>query len=251
MARYQGDNRRVVEFQTRGLAVFRGLGNNFAAAHGLNRYGRDVALAQRHYDEAVAVFKESLLLSREVRSRWRSEVNLEGLAQVAAAKGQHKHAARLFGAADAQYEIVGQPYEPIDQASHDQSMVSTREALGDAPFAEAWAEGRAMTLDQAVEYALAWVERVKPVKARHPGRKPKDDTLTSREYEVAALVARGRTNREIATALVISERTVDAHVQNILNKFGFGARAQIAVWITERGLGAESRPDGADSQASS
>jgi non-specific serine/threonine protein kinase len=65
---------------------------------------------------------------------------------------------------------------------------------------------------------------------------------------VAALVARGRTNREIAAALVISERTADAHVQNILNKLGFSSRAQIAAWATKRGLGAEVGSDAAGSQ---
>jgi non-specific serine/threonine protein kinase len=93
-----------------------------------------------------------------------------------------------------------------------------------------------MTLEQAVEYALAWVEPEKPGKARQSGRKPKGEVLTSREREVAALVAHGQTNREIATTLVISERTADAHVQNILNKLGFSSRAQIAAWMAEHGL---------------
>jgi non-specific serine/threonine protein kinase len=72
--------------------------------------------------------------------------------------------------------------------------------------------------------------------ARQPGGEPNGDPLTSREREVAALVARGRTNREIAAALVISERTADAHVQNILNKLGFSSRAQIGAWAAEHGL---------------
>ena len=60
-------------------------------------------------------------------------------------------------------------------------------------------------------------------------------------------MACGQTNREIATALVISERTADAHVQNILNKLGFGARAQIATWATERGLRADPGTEAAGS----
>ena len=176
------------------------------------------------------------MLSREARSRWQSEQCLEGLAQAASARGHCEHAARLFGAAEAQREIVGQRYEPVDQASHDQWVVPTRAALGDTHFAAAWAEGRALTLDQSVEYALAWVEPEKPGKARQPDRKPNDDPLTVREREVAALVARGQTNREIAAALVISERTADAHVQNILNKLGFSSRAQIGAWAAEHGL---------------
>jgi non-specific serine/threonine protein kinase len=61
--------------------------------------------------------------------------------------------------------------------------------------------------------------------------------LTGRERDVAMLVARGCSNREIADTLSIGERTVETHVGNILNKLGFGSRAQIAAWAVETGLG--------------
>jgi len=60
--------------------------------------------------------------------------------------------------------------------------------------------------------------------------------LTRREQDVAALVARGLTNRQIAERLVIVEGTADRHVSNILSKLGFHSRAQLAVWAVERGL---------------
>jgi DNA-binding NarL/FixJ family response regulator len=60
--------------------------------------------------------------------------------------------------------------------------------------------------------------------------------LTPREQEVAALVGRGLTNRQIAAALVIGEGTVATHVVHILNKLGYSSRAQIAVWASEHGL---------------
>jgi len=58
--------------------------------------------------------------------------------------------------------------------------------------------------------------------------------LTNREREVAAWVARGLTNRQIAEELVISERTADTHIQNILGKLGLNSRAQVAAWIVQR-----------------
>lgn len=64
----------------------------------------------------------------------------------------------------------------------------------------------------------------------------KYDGLSAREREVAALVAQGKSNREIANTLVVSERTAEAHVSNILGKLGFTTRAQIAVWVVEKGL---------------
>ena len=60
--------------------------------------------------------------------------------------------------------------------------------------------------------------------------------LTTREREVAALIARGATSREIARALTISERTAETHVSHILGKLGFSSRAQIAAWAVEKGL---------------
>jgi len=60
--------------------------------------------------------------------------------------------------------------------------------------------------------------------------------LTTREREVAALIARGATSREIARALTISERTAEAHVSHMLGKLGFSSRAQIAAWAVEQGL---------------
>src|SRR6266700_2232065 len=60
--------------------------------------------------------------------------------------------------------------------------------------------------------------------------------LTEREREVAALIAQGKTSREIADLLVVSERTAEVHVSNILGKLGFTSRAQIAVWAVGKGL---------------
>lgn len=63
------------------------------------------------------------------------------------------------------------------------------------------------------------------------------DGLTPREREVALLIAQGHSNREIAEALVLSERTVTTHVTSILAKLGFTARTQVATWAAEKGLG--------------
>lgn len=96
-----------------------------------------------------------------------------------------------------------------------------------------------MSLEQAVQYALA----VEPSAAPASGKslsEPAGSPLTRREAEIAALVARGLTNRQIAQTLVITEGTAANHVQHILNKLGFDSRAQIAAWAAERGLGAPS-----------
>ncbi|WP_030434925.1 response regulator transcription factor [Actinoplanes subtropicus] len=79
-----------------------------------------------------------------------------------------------------------------------------------------------MTTDQIVAHAL---DEGRPATARAAG------SLTPRERQVVALVARGLTNREIATELVVSRRTVETHVQNSLRKLALTSRAEIAAWV--------------------
>jgi DNA-binding CsgD family transcriptional regulator/Flp pilus assembly protein TadD len=83
--------------------------------------------------------------------------------------------------------------------------------------------------------ALETLPQEKPLRPREAARQAFGG-LTAREREVATLVAQGKTSREIAEMLVISERTAEAHVSNILGKLGFTSRAQIAAWVVERGL---------------
>ena len=95
-----------------------------------------------------------------------------------------------------------------------------------------------MTLEQAFEYALTpgLSAAFRPVGTPKQTSSEQLSGLTPREREVAVLIAQGLTNREIGAALVIAEKTADAHVQHILNKLGFHSRAQIAAWAVERGL---------------
>jgi DNA-binding NarL/FixJ family response regulator len=99
------------------------------------------------------------------------------------------------------------------------------------------AEGQAMSLDEVVAYALA-AEHAESGPARPSEKKadPSRSPLTPREGEVAVLIARGLSNREIAEALFITPRTADTHVMNILTKLGLHSRARVAAWTSERGL---------------
>jgi DNA-binding NarL/FixJ family response regulator len=79
---------------------------------------------------------------------------------------------------------------------------------------------------------------IPPIRSPSPRRAAAKEFggLTERERQVASLIAQGMSNREIAEALVVSERTVETHVANIFSKLGFTARTQIAAWAVERGL---------------
>ncbi|HET9000843.1 MAG TPA: adenylate/guanylate cyclase domain-containing protein [bacterium] len=114
-----------------------------------------VALQQGDYQYAVEVFMESLRLSREAGYRVTILMCLLGLADVFSALKQDDRAARLFAAAEALRAAIGHLLAPQDQAEYEGLLASARSRLGAAPFAAAWAEGRAMTLEQAIDYALA------------------------------------------------------------------------------------------------
>ena len=103
---------------------------------------------------------------------------------------------------------------------------------------ESKAKRKAMTIEQAIEYALSEEEPAPPtppMPEEPPAEKPLGK-LTQREEEIAELLARGLTNRQISTELGISERTAGNHVARILRKLGLRSRAQIASWVTERQL---------------
>jgi non-specific serine/threonine protein kinase len=240
-ARLQGDYDQAIALHEESLAVSRDQGYPLLSAHALRNLGMDHFRRGAH-GRAVEHLKQSLTLCKEIRNRWIPVVCLHGLASLAGVARQYERAARLFGAANELQEGLGFRPKPQDQERYDHYTVTTRAELGEAAFAAAWAEGRAMMLEQAIDYALAWSEPVESAPPRRRTARPDGEVLTSREREVAALVAHGQTNRQIATTLIISERTADAHVQNILNKLGFNARAQIASWATERGLNADQTP---------
>ncbi len=154
VARCQGDYERAAALHMRSLILARDIGEKFGIAACLLYLGMDT-LRQGDYRRSVEYFRESLSVSGEVGNRWVPVECLVGLAGVACAQQHYENAARLFGAVEVFRKSLGyRPYPP-DQADHDQRVASTRAAIGGAAFAAAWADGRMMTLEQAIEYALA------------------------------------------------------------------------------------------------
>jgi DNA-binding CsgD family transcriptional regulator len=112
-------------------------------------------------------------------------------------------------------------------------LAATRSQLSEEAWEAAFAEGQAMGFEEAVEYALSVEERPPPTFVPNP-EQPATESLTPREREVALLVGRGLTNRQIAQELVLSEHTVITHVRNILKKLNLRSRTQLTLWVTER-----------------
>ena len=162
-----------------------------------------------------------------------SPATSEGMSGLAGALGEATRAAHLWGAAETAREVTGIALPPGDRALHQPYLAAARSQLGEAAWEEALAEGRAMPLEQAVEYALS--EHETATSASPVPEVPSPPVaLTLREKEVALLVAQDLTNRQIASQLMLSEHTVATHVRNVLKKLGLRSRTQIAAWFTEQ-----------------
>ena len=125
----------------------------------------------------------------------------------------------------------------LAHSGYEQDLASARSSLDEMTWAAAWSEGRAMSPEQAIEYALSAEEPPPPTASelRRTHAQEPADSLTRREREVTALVGRGYINSRIAKELGITERTVETHVSKVLRKLGLCSRTQIATWVIEQG----------------
>ncbi len=157
MAHFRGDYERAAALYSESLAIHRELGDKRGIAMLLHNLGH-VALRQGDGRQAVTFFEEGLAQWREMDSKVGIAKGLAGLAGVAGAEAQPKRAARLFGTAEALFEITDtHPMDRVDQVEWDHNVAIVRGQLDEATFAAAWAEGRAMAAgdwEQVVAYAL-------------------------------------------------------------------------------------------------
>ena len=152
VAYVQGDYERAGVLSEQSLALSRKIGDKGAIARSLNVLGR-IAFRHGNFEEAVEKHNESLALFRELGEKLGIVQALERLGSVAVASAPIR-AARLLGAATHVRETIGAPLPAYERAEHDTAVDHVRAQLDRAAFSAAWAEGRAMTLEQAVEYAL-------------------------------------------------------------------------------------------------
>jgi DNA-binding NarL/FixJ family response regulator len=128
--------------------------------------------------------------------------------------------------------MTGAVLQPQGEKAYARDLRTARAGLSEEAFKGAWADGRSLSPEQSIEEAL--IETQRPLRvAGWPAviARRGAGSLTERELEVTGLIARGLSNRQIAEQLVISQRTADRHVSNILDKLGFAGRGQIAAWV--------------------
>jgi non-specific serine/threonine protein kinase len=163
MAWAQGDYKLAAERFEEELMIGREVGNNFATSYALQGLGR-VAQFQGDYAAARSFYLEAIMLGQETRNSWVMALHLSALATLVVAQKQLeppplqleglRQAATLFGAAEMLIPSIRLEMSVPERAEHDQAITAARAALGEEAFSAAYEEGKKMTLDEAVAYAL-------------------------------------------------------------------------------------------------
>jgi DNA-binding CsgD family transcriptional regulator len=186
------------------------------------------ALMLGDHAAAEAALIEALDASLVVDDRPGLAMRMEALASAAAMAGSAQRAAELLGASEMLRRAIGAQPSPFTMPLVAKAREQSTAVLGEARFNKAFEVGAKLDREGAVGLALG----KKIVRVAGPGTDRRPDPLGKREREVAMLIAEGLSNKEIATRLFLSERTVETHVYNILNKLGFNSRVSIASWVS-------------------
>ncbi len=237
LAAQLGDGPATHTYADEALGIARQLGNRRGVARNLWYLGV-AALGQGDRVAAEESFRESLAIWLEIRERGFIPRALEGAAAIAAVRRDAATAVQLAGGAAGLREQIGTVATPVERAQIDRWQGAARARLGQRA-ALAWERGRIMTVEAAVELARKALSAAHPSQGYPEDGRPVlggDSRLTAREREIVVHIARGFTNRQIADALVISERTVEVHVGHIRDKLGLASRPRIAVWAVGNGL---------------
>jgi non-specific serine/threonine protein kinase len=199
-----------------------------------------VHLMRGEFAQATSLYNQYFLNNWKTGWIFRLAYGLEFNAILATLQKQTDRAARLWGAAHALRKVSGIPRPALHERQYGEYEEIASSQLDEQAYARLYAEGEAMPLEEAVKYALsAPIPAAEPSPPSSKQRRPAKELmngLTAREFQIAGFVAEGKTSKQIAEELVLSERTVENHIGNILSKLGFHSRTQIATWFVENGI---------------
>jgi DNA-binding CsgD family transcriptional regulator len=179
-----------------------------------------VAIAQSEPERAERDAHDALARAAEVEAYLYIPDILECLADLAGDAGSHREAARLFGATHALRQRIGEVRFKVYDAAYEASVAAVRDAMGENEFDSAWAEGAALSTEEAIAYAQ---------RGRGQRKRPATGwaSLTPAERDVVRMVSEGLGNSDIATRLFVSPRTVQSHLTHVYTKLGLTSRVQL------------------------
>ncbi|MGA4987446.1 ATP-binding protein [Nonomuraea bangladeshensis] len=183
---------------------------------------------------AIEMEREAIRLKQPFDDRLGVALCVEALAWMTA-DASAERAATLLGASQESWRAFGGPLFGYLEGYHEAAEAAAREHLGARGFAAAFRKGVELPPGDVPGYATGSEKTDSEKRRSRAPRTGEASPLTRREREIAALVARGMSNKEIAATLVIAQRTAEAHVEHILCKLGFTSRAQIAAWVAGQG----------------
>ena len=224
-----GETDRIIEIGERAAALSKERGESWCRGYQLDYLARACWLRGDH-EKAQALAREAVVCKHAVDDCHGLTMALETLASMAAERGTHERAAILLGLAQRVCDLNSITLVELHRQQHERSVSTITRGIGQKAFDAAFARGRAMTIDEGVTFA---VEDKPALKQAPPVRSAPDTELTPRQLEVARLIAHDLTNRQIADRLFLSERTVETHITNILNKLGLNSRGQLSRWVAE------------------
>jgi len=250
LARARGDNAAAIRHFSSAVELFKQIGARTEIARCLAGIGW-VCLASLDLPTAAASLSESLELCMATGQRLGIARGLEAFAALAVVQRDDVTAVRLEGASEVLREAVDAVRPASARGRLDALLSAAHQRLGPASTASLQAEGRRLSMHEAVRYALTSAgavsqapEPVSPA-GQSAGVPPSPmSALTAREQQIAMLITRGLSNRAIADELVISPATAARHVANILGKLGLSSRAQVAAWTADRRSAATGRDPG-------
>jgi predicted ATPase/class 3 adenylate cyclase/DNA-binding CsgD family transcriptional regulator len=180
-----------------------------------------VACSEGELEQAESDLHRALACAADHRAYQVLPDAFEVLGEVAGEVDQHRDAARFFGVADALRRRMGSVRYRVYDANHLTSVTHASEALGENAFQSAWEEGAAMSADEAIAYTQ---------RGRGARKRPSSGwgSLTPTELDVVRLVSEGLANKDVATRLFISPRTVQTHLTHVYTKLGLTSRVQLA-----------------------
>jgi len=225
----EGDLNSAKVYIEETIALFQKAGDEYGVARTTSEYA-DIARMEGDTKHAMEILTRSLSQFIQSGAKWDIGTILKTLAILEIEKNNLKRAAILYGAIHTlQDDLSMISTTNLENELYEKMQTNIQENLSNTDFNQLVEKGRAMSLEQVIEFVSNTSDESAPAQAE----KDRLGGLTSREYEAARLIAEGKSNREVAEAMTVSVKTVESYVTRIMRKLRLDSRVQIATWVLD------------------